>query len=90
MNLPKKRGLYTGCKPKRLTGLTGPRGVGKTMMMLQYIKEYLYQDHRVFYFSADSVYFRQTTLLQFIDDLYKLERYRYFCIDEIHQYKNWN
>ena len=26
----------------RLTGLVGPRGVGKTTLMLQYIKEYLY------------------------------------------------
>lgn len=85
-----KRALFETFKPGRLTGLIGPRGVGKTTLMLQYIKEYLYDERKVFYFSADSVYFRQTTLLEFVDELYKLEGYRIFFIDEIHQYKNWN
>jgi predicted AAA+ superfamily ATPase len=85
-----KRYLYDHFKPGRLTGLIGARGVGKTTLMLQYIKEILSQDQRVFYFSADSIYFRQTTLLGFIDDLYRLEGYRIFFIDEIHQYANWN
>ena len=68
----------------------GPRGVGKTTLMLQYIKENLYSEGKVFYFSADSVYFRQTTLLEFVNELYHIEGYRVFFIDEIHQYKNWN
>lgn len=90
VDMKTKRGLYTSFKPGRLTGLVGPRGVGKTTLMLQYIKEHLYNEHKTFYFSADSVYFRQQTLLQFIDELYKYEGYRVFFIDEIHQYKNWN
>lgn len=85
-----KRHLYGSFKPGRLTGLLGPRGVGKTTLLLQYIKEHLSKDSKAFYFSADSVYFRQTTLLAFINDLYNLEGYRIFFIDEIHKYANWN
>jgi uncharacterized protein len=85
-----KRYLYESFELSRLTALVGPRGVGKTTFMLQYIKEKLSKDHKVFYFSADSVYFRQSTLLAFINDLYNLEGYRIFFIDEIHQYAGWN
>jgi uncharacterized protein len=85
-----KRYLYDDFQPGRLTGLVGPRGVGKTTLMLQHIKEKLAKDQKVFYFSADSIYFRQSTLLAFINDLYHLEGYRFFFIDEIHKYANWN
>ncbi len=84
------RYLYDDFKPSRLTGLIGPRGVGKTTLMLQYIKKNLAQDKKVFYFSADSIYFRQMTLLEFINEQYNLEGHRIFFIDEIHQYANWN
>lgn len=90
VDLKKKRSLFNRFVPKRLTGLIGPRGVGKTTLMLQYIKEHDHQEGKTFYFSADSVYFRQTTLLEFVDQLYKFEGYRFFFIDEIHQYKNWS
>jgi uncharacterized protein len=89
-DLGTKRALFDRFLPKRLTGLIGPRGVGKTTLMLQYIKEHDHRDRKTFYFSADSVYFRQSTLLEFVDKLYKFEGYRVFFIDEIHQYKNWN
>ncbi len=85
-----KRYLYKSLQLSRLTGLVGPRGVGKTTLMLQYIKENLLKDRKVFYFSADSIYFQQSTLLEFINDLYNLEGHRIFFIDEIHKYPNWN
>lgn len=85
-----KRYLYDRFQPGRLTGLLGPRGVGKTTLLLQYIKENLTDSQSAFYFSADSVYFRQSTLVKFINDLYNLEGYRLFFIDEIHKYANWN
>jgi len=64
--------------------------VGKTTLMLQYIKENLAKEQKAFYFSADSVYFRQSTLLEFVNDLYNLEGHRFFFIDEIHKYANWH
>ena len=88
-NLSFKRHLYGNFKPGRLIGLLGPRGVGKTTLLLQYIKEQANKS-KAFYFSADSVYFRGTTLLAFISDLYNLDGYRQFFIDEIHKYANWN
>jgi len=85
-----KRSLYKDFSLGRLTGLVGPRGVGKTTLMLQYIKEHLYDSNKAFYFAADNVYFNQTSLLEFVNELYLTEGYRYFFIDEIHKYHNWN
>ncbi|CAN5419450.1 ATP-binding protein [soil metagenome] len=73
----------------RLTGIIGPRGVGKTTLMLQYIKEHLYTEQQAFYFTADHIYFNQTTLLEFINQLYQQYNSLYIFIDEIHKYKNW-
>lgn len=89
-DLSLKRYLYEDFQIGRLTGLVGPRGVGKTTLLLQFIKENLASEKRVFYFSADSLYFREITLLEFINQLYKLEGHRFFFIDEVHKYKNWN
>jgi predicted AAA+ superfamily ATPase len=74
----------------RLTGLVGPRGVGKTTLLLQYIKNELIQEKHSFYFSADLVYFQQANLLQFVNDLHLKEGYKIIFIDEIHKYKGWD
>ncbi len=74
----------------RLTGLIGPRGVGKTTLLLQYIKNELFKEGKCFYFSADLVYFQQTTLLEFVSNLHLVEGYRIIFIDEIHKYQGWN
>lgn len=74
----------------RLTGLVGARGVGKTTLLLQYIKNELYKERKSFYFSADLVHFQQMTLLEFVSDLHLVEGYHTVFIDEIHKYQNWN
>lgn len=74
----------------RLTGLIGPRGVGKTTLLLQYIKNELFDKGKCFYFSADLVYFQQTNLLDFVRDLHLIEGYQVIFIDEIHKYHGWN
>lgn len=84
-----QRYLMGQFKTSRLTAIVGPRGAGKTTLMLQYIKLLPKSAPRAFYFSGDSVYFQQRTLLSFINDLYQLEGYRLFFIDEVHQYHNW-
>jgi uncharacterized protein len=73
----------------RITGLIGARGVGKTTMLLQIIKN-KYQEQPVFYFSADHVYFQKITLYELIEDMHLNEGTKTFFIDEIHKYKNWN
>ncbi|MFI5405602.1 MAG: ATP-binding protein [Nitrososphaerales archaeon] len=85
------RSLYNEFNLKsRLTGLVGPRGVGKTTLILQYIKEQLSQRNDVFYFSADHIYFNQTSVYDYVERLYLHEGIRVVFIDEIHRYKNWS
>ncbi|MDF1794998.1 MAG: AAA family ATPase [Coxiellaceae bacterium] len=74
----------------QMTGIIGPRGVGKTTMLLQYIKNKLYDSGETFYFSADNTYFNEVSILEFVDDLYQNKGIRFVFIDEIHRYPNWN
>lgn len=74
----------------RLTGIIGARGVGKTTLMLQFIKNNLMKNEDAFYFSADHIYFNSNTIYQFVENLYLTEGTTIFFIDEIHKYKNWN
>lgn len=90
LEIDTKRYLYSSFNLKnRLVGLAGPRGVGKTTLMLQYIKNT--QDlHTVFYFSADNIYFSNTTLFDFIRQQYETEAIKLFFIDEAHKYGGWS
>ncbi len=87
-NLSFKRYLY-GKFPwnSRMAGLVGPRGVGKTTMLLQYIKEQNARD--ILYVSADDIYFSKHRLTEVADEFYKNDGKRLF-IDEIHKYKDWS
>lgn len=71
----------------RMAGLVGPRGVGKTTMMLQYIKEQNVPD--ILYVSADDIYFSNHRLTDVADEFFKNGGKRLF-IDEIHKYKDWS
>lgn len=74
----------------RLLGIVGPRGVGKTTLMLQFIKNKLAESlNKTLYFSADHIFFSQTSLVEFVHDAYFNHGIRYFFIDEIHQDKHW-
>ncbi len=91
LTITQTRYLYPKFNLKnRLTGLVGPRGVGKTTLLLQYIKNELHHEARAFYFSADMIYFQQATLLEFVSQIHQIEGYKTIFIDEIHKYKNWN
>ncbi len=72
----------------RMIGLVGPRGVGKSTMILQYIKEHR-EAERMFYVSADHIYFSSHTLIELVDD-YAKEGGSHIFIDEIHKYENWS
>src|SRR5690625_7371721 len=52
----------------RLVGLTGPRGVGKTTMTLQYIKKHL-PAQLTLYVTAEDYYFARNRLLDLANDL---------------------
>ena len=72
----------------RMIGIVGPRGVGKTTMLLQYIKENL-DVSETLYVQADDIYFANHTLLELADEFSK-NRGKYLFIDEIHKYKGWS
>ncbi len=75
----------------RLVGLTGARGVGKTTLLLQLLKNnQIGKDKKTFYFSADHIYFTQVKLYEFIENCYLEENIQLFVIDEIHKYPNWS
>ena len=85
------RYLYTSFNANnRLTGLIGARGVGKTTLLLQYIKKHYPNLNDTVYVSADHIYFERVTLYEFIENLYLTEGTSIFFIDEIHKYANWN
>ena len=74
----------------RLTGLIGPRGTGKTTLLLQYIKEKIGNKDECIYASIDNIYFSKNLLIDFVNELYENYGIRYFFFDEIHKYPNWN
>lgn len=74
----------------RLTLIRGPKGVGKSTLMLQYIlKNYGASDRHVLYCSADTGYFTTHTLLDTVSAFVRQGGTHIF-IDEIHKYEGWS
>ena len=55
----------------RLIGIKGARGVGKTTLMLQYIKENLPLDGASLYVSLDNIWFGENKLSSLVDTFAK-------------------
>ncbi len=72
----------------RMIGLVGPRGVGKTTLILQYIKKNLTQKDTL-YVSADNMYFADHTLID-LADYFSKQGGKHLFVDEIHKYANWS
>ena len=72
----------------RLIGLKGPRGVGKTTLLLQRAKEFLDRDTTLLV-NADDLYFTSHTLVDLADDFVRLGG-KVLMIDEVHKYKEWS
>ncbi len=84
-----KRYLYNNVAwENRMIGIIGARGVGKTTMILQHIKENL-DSKKALYVSADDIYFSENRLFDLADDFYK-NAGEYLFIDEIHKYTDWS
>lgn len=90
-NLSFKRFLFNKINFKqRLIGIIGPRGVGKTTLILQYLKEKHYKNENAIYILADNIFLEKGDLLNLARQFYLKHGGRIICIDEIHRYKNWN
>ena len=80
---------YLGIKWEgRAFGLVGPRGVGKSYMLLQYIKKNL-DPKDTLYISADNIYFSEHRLVDLAYTFVKMGG-KHLFIDEIHKYDGWS
>lgn len=85
-----KRYMYGKINWKsRMIGLVGPRGVGKTTLVLQYIKEHNDENNSFIYYSADNITHRVKSLVDLADKIYK-NNGRCLVFDEIHKYSHWS
>lgn len=73
----------------RLIGIRGARGVGKTTLLLQYIKKHCPRDHRSLYVSLDNLWFAEHKLHALADQFVK-QGGQYLFLDEVHKYPNWS
>ncbi len=85
-----KRYLYQKIDwQSRLVIIIGARGIGKSTMMLQYMKENLALNKESIYISADHLYFSRHGLVEFAN-LFSINGGKHLFIDEIHKYPNWS
>lgn len=83
------RYMYNKIKWKgRSFGVVGPRGVGKSTMLLQYIKQNLSTSDTL-YVSADHLYFSEHRLVELADYFVKMGG-KHLFVDEIHKYADWS
>lgn len=80
------RYLFNTLPNARLIGITGPRGVGKSTLLLQKLKE---SDKNHLYVDADNLYFATHTIVELADSFVK-DGGELLAIDEIHKYKGWS
>lgn len=84
------RYLYNKVKwTNRLTVIKGARGVGKTTMMLQWIKEH-FSEHpeQALYISLDNLWFANHPLSEVVEYHY-IHGGTHLFIDEVHKYPSW-
>jgi predicted AAA+ superfamily ATPase len=72
----------------RLIGIKGARGVGKTTLMLQYLKRNLPIDKGL-YVSLDNIWFGENSVVSLADSFSKKGGSHLF-LDEVHKYPDWS
>lgn len=72
----------------RMIGIVGPRGVGKTTLLLQHIKLYHSVENTLFV-NADDIFFAEHRLFDLASDFYK-NGGKHLFIDEVHKYSDWS
>ena len=91
VSLDFKRYMYTKLPwEARLVGLMGPRGVGKSTMIMQHIAEMGESERsHALYVSADHSYFTNHSLVDTADQFVR-EGGTWLFIDEVHKYDSWS
>lgn len=73
----------------RMIGITGARGVGKSTLMLQYIKQQYGNSRKALYVSMDHLHITQQRIYDIAQEFSQYGGEHLF-IDEIHRYENWS
>jgi uncharacterized protein len=73
----------------RLIVIKGQRGVGKTTLLLQYIKNEIPDLTKTLYVSLDDIFFSSNTLSGLVEEFVLNGGVNIF-IDEVHRYPNWS
>ncbi|MDE6822300.1 MAG: AAA family ATPase [Bacteroides acidifaciens] len=71
-----------------LIGIKGARGVGKTTMLLQRIKQTSPDGSNAFYVSLDDLWFKTHSLAELVEYLYT-HGVTHLYLDEVHRYPDW-
>ncbi len=74
---------------RKLIGISGARGSGKTILMLQQLNKLLSKGKNALFVSLDDIYFSENKLLYFAEEFEK-NGGEYLFLDEVHKYKNWS
>ena len=74
---------------EKLVGIKGSRGVGKTTLLLQYIKQTYGLSENALYISLDDLYFSENKLTDFVAD-FVAKGGEHLFVDEVHKYKTWS
>ncbi|MDD3859894.1 MAG: AAA family ATPase [Bacteroidales bacterium] len=72
----------------QLIAISGARGCGKTVMLLQYLKS-INAKKTALYVSLDDIYFSENKLILFAEQFFK-KGGEVLLLDEVHKYPNWS
>lgn len=72
----------------RIIGIKGPKGVGKSTLLKQHIKETFADDDRALYVSLDNMWFANNSLADLVEYHYTHGGTHLF-LDEVHKYEHW-
>jgi predicted AAA+ superfamily ATPase len=72
-----------------MLGIKGIRGVGKTTLLLQYLKYHIKDNTAGLYVTADHPYFYSHTILELAEQFHQ-NGGKFLLIDEVHKYYNWS
>lgn len=73
---------------QRLIAIKGTRGSGKSICLLQHVREHYRYDRTCLYVDMNDFYFAKNSLISFIDEFYK-KGGKVLLLDQINKYPSW-
>ncbi|NPA37193.1 MAG: ATP-binding protein [Chlorobi bacterium] len=90
LSTPVRRELFNAIDwSKRLIGIKGARGVGKTTFLLDYAKQTYGLDKSCLYINMNNLYFTSRSIISFADEFRKTGG-KTLIIDQIYKYPEWS